>query len=59
MSRGIKIFIGSSTGDLLVDEQEALERIFAETSLPLTAHCEDESTVRANAERLAGTQRRR
>jgi dihydroorotase len=49
---GIKIFIGSSTGDLLVDGQEALERIFAETTLPLTAHCEDEATVRANAERL-------
>jgi dihydroorotase len=52
---GIKIFIGSSTGDLLVDEQDALERIFAETTLPITAHCEDESTVRANAARLAGT----
>jgi dihydroorotase len=51
---GIKIFIGSSTGDLLVDSQEALERIFAETSLPITAHCEDESSVRANAQRLAG-----
>ena len=52
---GIKIFIGSSTGNLLVDGQDALERIFAETTLPITAHCEDESTVRANAERLAGT----
>jgi len=52
---GIKIFIGSSTGDLLVDKQEALERIFAETTLPLTAHCEDEATVRANSERYAGT----
>lgn len=52
---GIKIFIGSSTGDLLVDEQDALERIFAETTLPITAHCEDETTVRANAARLAGT----
>ena len=50
---GIKIFIGSSTGDLLVDEQEALERIFAETTLPICAHCEDEATVRANAERYA------
>ncbi|TWT87091.1 Dihydroorotase [Pseudobythopirellula maris] len=50
---GIKIFIGSSTGDLLVDEQAALERIFAETRLPITAHCEDETTVRANAERYA------
>ncbi len=52
---GIKIFIGSSTGNLLVDQQEALERIFAETTLPICAHCEDESTVRANAERLKGT----
>ena len=52
---GIKIFIGSSTGDLLVDDQMALERIFAETTLPICAHCEDEKTVRANAERLAGT----
>jgi len=50
---GIKIFIGSSTGELLVDDQATLERIFAETSLPVAAHCEDESTVRANAARLA------
>ncbi len=49
---GIKIFIGSSTGDLLVDDQADLERIFAETTLPITAHCEDESTVRANRERI-------
>lgn len=49
---GIKIFLGSSTGDLLVDEQEALERIFAETTLPITAHCEDEAAIRANRERL-------
>ena len=45
---GIKIFMGSSTGDLLVDDQAALERIFAETTLPITAHCEDESTIAAN-----------
>jgi len=51
---GIKIFIGSSTGDLLVDAQEALERIFAETTLPICAHCEDEATVRANAAKFAG-----
>jgi dihydroorotase len=51
---GIKIFIGSSTGDLLVDQQDALERIFAETTLPIAAHCEDEATVRANAERFKG-----
>jgi len=53
---GIKIFIGSSTGDLLVDQQEALERIFAQTTLPICAHCEDEATVQANAARFNGGQ---
>ncbi|HEX5105373.1 MAG TPA: dihydroorotase [Pirellulaceae bacterium] len=52
---GIKIFIGSSTGEMLVDDQAALETIFAETTLPICAHCEDESTIRANAERLKDT----
>lgn len=52
---GIKIFIGSSTGDLLVDEQEALERIFAQATLPITAHCEDEATIRANRERIGAS----
>ena len=51
---GIKVFMGSSTGDLLVDNQAALERIFAETTLPICAHCEDESTIRANAKRYQG-----
>ena len=51
-SPGIKIFIGSSTGDLLVDEQAALERIFAGTTLPICAHCEDETTIRSNTQRL-------
>jgi len=50
---GIKIFIGSSTGDLLVDEQAALEKIFAETTLTICAHCEDETMVRANAQKFA------
>lgn len=49
---GIKIFIGSSTGNMLVDEQEILEQIFAKTTLPITAHCEDEATVQANAARI-------
>lgn len=48
---GIKIFIGSSTGELLVDDQDALEKIFAETTLPIAAHCEDESTILANQEK--------
>lgn len=52
---GIKIFLGSSTGDLLVDDQDVLERIFAETALPITAHCEDETTIRANTARWGQT----
>lgn len=52
---GIKIFIGSSTGNLLVDRQEDLEAIFAETTLPITAHCEDESTIQENWKRYAKT----
>ncbi len=51
---GIKIFVGSSTGDMLVDDQATLERIFAETTLPITAHCEDETTVRANRDAIGG-----
>ncbi len=51
---GIKIFIGSSTGNLLVDQQAALERIFGESILPICAHCEDEATVKANAAKLNG-----
>lgn len=51
---GIKIFIGSSTGNLYVDDQDALEAIFASTTLPICAHCEDEPTVQANAARLGG-----
>ncbi len=52
---GIKIFIGSSTGNLLVDRQEDLEAIFAETTLPITALCEDESTIQENWQRYAET----
>ena len=52
---GIKIFIGSSTGNMLVDEQAALEAIFAESTLPICAHCEDETTVRENSAKFAGT----
>ncbi|MEN1680184.1 MAG: dihydroorotase [Planctomycetota bacterium] len=52
---GIKIFIGSSTGSLLVDDQNALEQIFEQTTLPICAHCEDEATVQANKARLSPT----
>lgn len=47
---GIKIFMGSSTGNMLVDNQNALERIFAESPLLIATHCEDEATVKRNLE---------
>lgn len=45
---GIKIFMGSSTGNMLVDNQETLERIFAEAPTLIAVHCEDETTIKAN-----------
>lgn len=47
---GIKIFMGSSTGNMLVDDPEVLERIFAGVHVPITTHCEDTPTIRANEE---------
>ena len=47
---GIKVFMGSSTGDMLVDEEAVLEGIFKEAPMLVATHCEDEATVRANAE---------
>jgi len=48
---GVKVFMGSSTGNMLVDAPSTLERIFAESPTLIATHCEDEATVRANAER--------
>jgi dihydroorotase len=45
---GIKIFMGSSTGNMLVDNVETLEQIFAKARLPIAVHCEDEQTIRDN-----------
>lgn len=45
---GIKIFMGSSTGDMLVDEPTTLERLFANSPMLIATHCEDEATVRRN-----------
>lgn len=45
---GIKIFMGSSTGNMLVDNQETLEKIFAEAPTLIAVHCEDEATVKRN-----------
>lgn len=47
---GIKLFMGSSTGNMLVNSNIALERLFAEARMPVTAHCEDESTIMKNSE---------
>lgn len=51
---GIKVFVGSSTGNLLVEQQAHLERIFAEGSLPIAVHAEDEEIIQANLERYKG-----
>ncbi len=45
---GVKIFMGSSTGNMLVDDREVLENIFKECKMLIATHCEDEATVRAN-----------
>ncbi|MBR1932434.1 MAG: dihydroorotase [Prevotella sp.] len=45
---GIKLFMGSSTGNMLVDRDEALDRIFATAPLPLMAHCEDTAIINRN-----------
>lgn len=45
---GIKLFMGSSTGNMLVDRQEALERIFASAQLPIMTHCEDTDIINRN-----------
>jgi dihydroorotase len=47
---GIKLFMGSSTGNMLVDNEDALRELFAKTSLPIAAHCEDEPIIRKNNE---------
>lgn len=48
---GIKVFMGASTGNLLVDDPIALEGIFREISLPIAVHCEDENSIKANMEK--------
>ncbi|MER3319798.1 MAG: dihydroorotase [Allomuricauda sp.] len=45
---GVKLFLGSSTGNMLVDDEKVLEQIFRNTEMVISAHCEDEGTIRAN-----------
>ena len=48
---GVKLFLGSSTGNMLVDKLEVIEAIFSSTPHVIAAHCEDEQTIRENTER--------
>lgn len=47
----IKLFLGSSTGNMLVDDPEVLEEIFSQVKMPICVHCEDEVTIRNNTEK--------
>jgi dihydroorotase len=49
---GIKIFMGSSTGNMLVDNYLTLDKIFAETELLIATHCEDENIIKRNMEKF-------
>lgn len=49
---GVKIFMGSSTGNMLVDSHSALDKIFKESEILIATHCEDERIIKANYERL-------
>lgn len=45
---GIKVFMGSSTGNMLVDNKETLEGLFSNVSMLIATHCEDEQTIQRN-----------
>ena len=45
---GVKLFMGASTGNLLVDRQQQLEDIFSQINIPIALHCEDTNTIREN-----------
>jgi len=48
---GVKLFLGSSTGNMLVDDETVIERIFKNTDMVISAHCEDEETIKQNLAR--------
>ena len=52
---GIKIFMGSSTGNMLVDNPNTLDKIFRESEVLIATHCEDEKIIRQNLEKLKAT----
>ncbi|MEO8885560.1 MAG: dihydroorotase [Mucilaginibacter sp.] len=45
---GIKVFMGSSTGNMLVDNRDTLEKLFANSPMLIATHCEDEATIQSN-----------
>jgi len=45
---GLKLFLGSSTGNMLVDDPKVIEKIFSSTDMVISVHCEDEATIRKN-----------
>jgi dihydroorotase len=47
---GVKVFMGSSTGNMLVDRRESLIELFRRVTIPISAHCEDEKTIKRNTE---------
>ncbi len=47
---GVKVFMGSSTGNMLVDQDEVLDELFRNCPMLIATHCEDEATIRANTE---------
>ena len=52
---GVKIFMGSSTGNMLVDDENSLNRIFRESELLIATHCEDEKIIKENYTKLKNT----
>lgn len=48
---GIKVFMGSSTGNMLVDNERVLDALFRQSPMLIATHCEDEATIRANTEK--------
>ncbi len=52
---GIKLFLGSSTGNMLVDDEAVLEKIFSSTDILIAVHCEDEQTIQDNLKKYVKT----
>jgi dihydroorotase len=52
---GIKVFMGSSTGNMLVDNEKVLENIFKEAPMLVATHCEDEAKIWRSLKRNTGT----